>query len=135
MGLMTGYANKKVDVYHKSFTERNTGGVNETWTLGIRDLECRIDHKSGSLERLIVGEQAKDYDLLFCEYRTDIQEGDKITNVRSYNKATGSWDLLSDVRRGITRPAEFIVTHVHVPGSELDHLEIDVFKVGGQTLT
>jgi hypothetical protein len=135
MSLMTGLANKKADVYHKSFTERNTGGVNETWTLAIKDLACRIDHKSGLLDRLIIGEQAKDFDKLYCDWRTDITEGDKITNVRSLNKATGAWIIQNDIRRGVSRPAEYIVTHVHVPGSELDHLEIDIYKVAGQTMT
>ena len=135
MGIMTGFANKLADVYHKSFTERNTGGVNETWTKAITDLPCRLDHKGGGLARLVIGEQATDEDTLFCDFRTDITEGDKITNVRYLNRATNTWVVQNDIRRGVARPQEYIVKHVHVPGSELDHLEIDVSKVAGQTMT
>jgi head-tail adaptor len=130
MSLMTGFANKKVDVYHKTLTKTASGGATETWALAVANLDCRVDRRSGLLNRMLAGEQAKDFNILFCDYRTDIREGDKITNLRDKNG-----NVLYDYRNGVQRMAEYMATNVQAPGSELDHMEIEIYKVTGQSLT
>lgn len=130
MSLITGFLNKKVDVYHKSLTKTASGGGTPKRDIAVKDMECRIDQRSGALERLTRGEEAKNYEVLYCEYRTDLRDGDIITNVRDQNGA-----VQYDYRNGVAHAVEYVVTNMRAPGSELDHLEIEIYKVSGQSLT
>lgn len=130
MSLLTGFTNKTVDVYHKSLTKTTSGGGTPVRTPGIMNLACRIDQRSGTLARLLIGEEAKNYEVLYCEFGADIREGDIITNVRDESGA-----VQYDYRNGTQRMIEYVVTNRRSPGSELDHLEVEIYKVTGQTLT